>query len=232
MPTSFGVPGVFDWGNVQGLGTVTLALVPNGLGWKAMSMAQQNIITSAKKLHRKKEQDGYLTPLSYAGGYTWGSNSFIANMCIVFAYAYDFSRNRTYLNDVTESMDYLLGRNAMDKSYVSGYGERPLENPHHRFWAHQANSDYPTVPPGVLSGGPNSALQDDFARSVLDPVNTPAQKCYVDNIESWSTNEITINWNAPLAWVTAYIDEQYNYQHSHHKRFYCKRFTQWQRFYR
>lgn len=30
----------------------------------------------------------------------------------------------------------------------------------------------------------------------------------MDNIESWSTNEITINWNAPLAWVSAYLDEQ------------------------
>ncbi len=30
----------------------------------------------------------------------------------------------------------------------------------------------------------------------------------VDNIEAWSANEITINWNAPLAWVSAFLDEQ------------------------
>ena len=29
----------------------------------------------------------------------------------------------------------------------------------------------------------------------------------MDNIESWSTNEITINWNAPLAWMSAYLAE-------------------------
>ena len=34
------------------------------------------------------------------------------------------------------------------------------------------------------------------------------QKCFVDNIEAWSANEIAINWNAPLAWVAAYLDEQ------------------------
>ena len=35
-----------------------------------------------------------------------------------------------------------------------------------------------------------------------------AEKCFADNIESWATNEITINWNAPLAWVLFYLDEK------------------------
>jgi endoglucanase len=33
------------------------------------------------------------------------------------------------------------------------------------------------------------------------------QKCFIDNGEAWSANEVTINWNAPLAWVAAYLDE-------------------------
>ena len=33
-------------------------------------------------------------------------------------------------------------------------------------------------------------------------------RCFVDNIEAWSANEITINWNAPLAWVAAFLDEK------------------------
>ena len=42
---------------------------------------------------------------------------------------------------------------------------------------------------------------------VPDPVSGPLlagcapQFCYVDDIGSWSTNELTINCNAPLAWV-------------------------------
>jgi len=35
-----------------------------------------------------------------------------------------------------------------------------------------------------------------------------AQFCYIDDIESWSTNELTINWNAPLAWVSAFLAGQ------------------------
>jgi endoglucanase len=34
------------------------------------------------------------------------------------------------------------------------------------------------------------------------------EKCFADSIESYSTNEICINWNAPLAWVLAYLDEK------------------------
>ena len=104
-------------------------------------------------------------------------------------------------------MNYVLGRNPLDKSYVSGYGERPLQNPHHRFWAHQANATFPSPPPGVLSGGPNSGLQDPYVQAAGLAGCAP-QKCYVDNIEAWSANEEAINWNAPLAWVAAFLDEK------------------------
>ena len=104
-------------------------------------------------------------------------------------------------------MDYILGRNAIDQSYVTGYGERPLENPYHRFWCHQANPKYPPPPPGVLSGGPNSGFEDPYVQSAGLSGCAP-QKCFVDNVEAWSTNEVTINWNAPLFWVAAYLDEK------------------------
>ena len=32
-----------------------------------------------------------------------------------------------------------------------------------------------------------------------------AQFCYIDDIESWSTNELTINWNAPLSWMGSFL---------------------------
>ena len=35
----------------------------------------------------------------------------------------------------------------------------------------------------------------------------PPETCYVDNIESYSTNEVAINWNAALAWTAAFLDD-------------------------
>ena len=94
----------------------------------------------------------------------------------------------------------------MGQSYITGYGDRPLRHPHHRFWAHQANANFPAPPPGAVSGGPNSGLEDPYVQAAGLKGCAP-QKCFVDNIEAWSTNEITINWNSPLTWVAAWLDE-------------------------
>ena len=31
-----------------------------------------------------------------------------------------------------------------------------------------------------------------------------AKFCYIDDVGSWSTNEITVNWNASLSWVSSF----------------------------
>jgi endoglucanase len=154
-------------------------------------------------------EQGYRHPMRIGsdGGYPWGSNSFVINNAVIFGLAFVFTKQQKYLVGAVLSMDYILGRNAMGKSYVTGYGERPLQHPHHRFWASQATEKYPPPPPGALSGGPNSGLQDPYAKAA-GLAGCQPQKCFVDHIEAWSTNEITVNWNAPLTWVTAWLDEQ------------------------
>jgi endoglucanase len=106
-------------------------------------------------------------------------------------------------------MDYLLGNNPLDQSYVTGYGARPLEHPHHRFFAHQSRPDRPEPPPGLVSGGPNSGLQDPIARGAGLQGKAP-QRCFIDHIGAYSVNEVAINWNAPLAWVAAFLDDTAN----------------------
>lgn len=53
----------------------------------------------------------------------------------------------------------------------------------------------------MLVGGVNSGLEDSAAKAYC--ANSPAAKCYVDNWESYSTNEITIYWNSPLTCLLA-----------------------------
>ena len=36
-------------------------------------------------------------------------------------------------------------------------------------------------------------------------------KCYLDNVEAWSVNECTINWNSPLCWVASFLDDEAPY---------------------
>ena len=57
--------------------------------------------------------------------------------------------------------------------------------------------------PGMLVGGPNKNLEDPYAKAVL--TDCPPAKCYVDNIQSFSCNEITIYWNSPLIYVMSNV---------------------------
>ncbi|MBN2737241.1 MAG: glycoside hydrolase family 9 protein [Spirochaetales bacterium] len=198
----------FDWGTLNALGTISLALVPNNLPASEIAKAQTAITNAADKWLSYTQTQGYRFPFDSKGNYVWGSNSIIINLLLTMGLAHDFTQNQSYLEGMILGMDYILGRNAMDKSYVSGYGTRPLENPHHRFWAYQANPAYPKPPAGCLSGGPNSTADDPIASALLSS-STPVQKWYVDHIESYATNEITINWNAPLAWVGFYLDQHF-----------------------
>ena len=203
-----GIETPLTWGNVQSLGSISLAVVPNGLAAADVEAIKKNIVTTADAYLEIAKKQGYRVPFKPgAKGYPWGSNSFVLNNLIAIALANDITKDAKYLNGVAEGMDYVMGRNPLDQSYVSGYGERPLENPHHRFWAYQANNKFPKVPPGVVSGGPNSGLEDPYVQAAGLKGCAP-EKCFVDNIEAWSANEITINWNSPLAWVAAFLDEK------------------------
>jgi endoglucanase len=198
----------FNWGETDALGTLSLATVP-GVDAALQAAARKQITAAADEYLKIMAGQGYRTPLKPTpdGKYIWGSNSFVVNNLMVLALAADFTKQQKYLDGVATGMDYLLGRNPLGQSYVTGYGEKPLENPHHRFWAHQANARYPKAPPGVLSGGPNSNVDDPYSKAAGLKGCAP-QKCFVDHIEAYSVNEITINWNAPLAWITAWLDER------------------------
>jgi endoglucanase len=203
-----GLPTSMTWGDVAALGTISLAVVPNKLHPVAVGTCKAAIETAADAYLAIIEQQGYRVPFKPGKkGYPWGSNSFVLNNAIVMALAHDFTGEPKYLQGVAEAMNYILGRNPLDRSYVTGYGERPLEHPHHRFWAHQTNARFPSPPPGAVSGGPNSGLQDPYVQAAGLAGCAP-EKCFVDNIEAWSANEIAINWNTPLAWVAAYLDEK------------------------
>ncbi|HVY27305.1 MAG TPA: glycoside hydrolase family 9 protein [Polyangiaceae bacterium] len=197
-----------NWAETDALGTISLATAP-GVDAGLQANARKLLLGGADEYLKVEAGQGYRTPLkpTAENKYIWGSNSFVINNLIVLALAYDFSKQQKYLDGVVTGMGYLLGNNPLGQSYVTGYGQKPLSNPHHRFWAHQANAKYPSAPPGALSGGPNSSIDDPYARAAGLKGCAP-EKCFVDHIEAYSVNEITINWNAPLAWVSAWLDEQ------------------------
>ncbi len=203
-----GIMTPMTWQSVSGLGTISLAVVPNDLGAAEIQKARSEIIRHAEAYLAMTRRSGYRIPFQPdANGFPWGSNSFIVNNALAIALAYDFTKDPRYATGVLDAANYLLGQNAMGRCYVTGYGTNPVKNPHHRFWAHQELADFPEPPPGALVGGPNSLLSDPPSQDAkLD--GCKPMKCYIDHIKAWSLNEITINWNAPLVWFATFLDER------------------------
>ena len=208
--------GSFDWGHTAALGTFSLALNEDSIK-SDFDDVKENIIDASKHYIEMESEQGYGLPyaqstISYNDddkGYLWGSNSFVADNAIVCAYAYLLSDEDEHMDGAIGGMDYLLGRNAMDYSYVTGYGSHAIEYPHHRFWANLIDSSFPLAPNGVMCGGPNSGMQDPWVQgSGWKKGQIPPQKCYLDHIEAWSVNECTINWNASLAWLTGFVAQE------------------------
>ncbi|MFE3454750.1 glycoside hydrolase family 9 protein [Nonomuraea sp. NPDC059194] len=216
--------GNFSWRMTGGLADLALARVPTihvpPSGATKAGLVKQNprygtartrIVGAADRHLADLRKQGYANPdLPGGGKYFWGSTSATANRAMVIALAYELTKDPKYRDGALESLDYLLGRNALNQSYVTGYGERASKNQHHRFWAHQLKATLPNPAPGSLAGGPNSDL------STKDPATVaPAErilygcapaKCYVDDINSYATNEVAINWNSALAWMAAFAD--------------------------
>lgn len=100
-------------------------------------------------------------------------------------------------------LDYILGTNPTGYSFVTGVGDFCVNYPHHR----PAFADgVEECIPGLVSGGPNSRREDPYAREII-PDDTPPMKCFSDNMECYSLNEVTIYWNSPAVFLLAGLQE-------------------------
>jgi len=132
--------------------------------------------------------------------FVWGSNSAVLNQAMMLVAAYRIEPRPDYLNAAQSALDYVLGRNGPGMSFVTGFGAASPLHPHHR----PSEADGVAAPvPGWLVGGPNPGQQDKAGcRAGAYPSGLPALS-YLDDVCSYASNEVAINWNAPLVYVAA-----------------------------
>lgn len=130
------------------------------------------------------------------GEYVWGSNMAVANDGMLLTMASKVLGDDSYMDCAADQLNYLLGRNPVSYCYVTGYGSLSPEHPHHR-----PSEVIGKAVPGMLVGGANGNLQDPYAKAVL--ADMAPERCYVDNAQSYSCNEVTIYWNSPLVYLLA-----------------------------
>lgn len=187
------------WAEVQGLGWISLAHHRAGL----TAAADPGLIASrVGGLAARLAAAWQATPERLglqAGDYDWGSHSTALNRAMVLIQGYRLTGTRAHLDAAQALLDNVLGRNALALCGVTGFGTRSPRHPHHR----PSEADGVAEPvPGFLVGGPNAGRQDARHCPLPYPSTLPALS-YLDHSCSYASNEVAINWNAPLVYVSA-----------------------------
>lgn len=192
------------WGQVDGLGIMEwLVQETYGFSQDADIFGKRftnRLLSYCDEMLQETENTCYDSPYGHTPkDFAWGC---LAEMgCgkgLSFLFAYRMTSEEKYLKGALKCADYLLGRNATGYCYVTGFGQKPTMNPHHRI-SHSDGIEAPI--PGLLAGGPNPGRQDG-----LEYPSDIADECYLDDLNSYASNEIAINWNAGLFAFIGWLD--------------------------
>jgi len=191
----------FDWGNVKNLGMYTYLLCTRtGKVAAIYDDIRNDLLADANNLLTYRNNHGYARMLGTNGtNYYWGCNGSVARQAMLLQIANMVSPNQEYVNACLDILGYLFGRNMHRRSYVTGLGTNPPMYPHDR----RSGADGITNPwPGYLVGGSNGTNSGDPVLSAMQAGLPPAQY-WVDNQDSYASNEIAINWQGALIYALA-----------------------------
>ena len=183
------------WADVGGYGQFAiLSTDKSKIGEDFYKSVKDAFEENAGFIIRDISSDGY--KVSIGEQYPWGSNMVVANNSMFLIMANKINADSKNIDNALNNINYIFGTNPMSTSYVTGIGDVSPKGTHHR-----PSQFLKKSMKGMLVGGPDSALEDPYAKVVLR--DTPPAKCYVDDEKSYSCNEITIYWNSPLIFALA-----------------------------
>jgi endoglucanase len=190
-----------SWPDVRTLGLYTFAQYRSVIGNRVDTLAVKNkLVALANTLRSSMDASAYRVVMgAQSSDFVWGSNAIAANQGMALLCAYQLTGDSSYLRAAVANLDYLLGRNGTTYCFVTGYGSKSPMHIHHR--PSKADNIVPPVP-GLLAGGPNPNQQDSVKSY---PSSLPALS-YTDNDSSYASNEICINWNAPLVFLAVGLE--------------------------
>ena len=183
-PPSLGL----DWRDTQNLGWIALALQSRDLDLQVR--ARNTLKVVADEIVRLAHEDAYGLALRR---FIWGSNGEIANHALTLFVVNTWSPSSNYVDSAKKMLDFVFGKNPVDRCFVTGAAWSSPKFLHHRI-CHSDGIDEPI--PGLVAGGINADRQD-LHRFPHYPAPQPGFS-YTDERVSFASNETAINWNAPL----------------------------------
>ena len=136
--------------------------------------------------------------------YFWGSNEAALYAAVLCLFAAELTHRQPFRATAQRLIDYVLGCNTLDLSFVTGHGQRSVSRPYH--WTYRV---WGIVMPGWASGGANHLPDsvDPLLKAVIGR-GTPPARCFVDacgSDGSWGSNEGQTSENAALVLVTGLV---------------------------
>ncbi|MCY8216902.1 glycoside hydrolase family 9 protein [Bacillus haynesii] len=186
-PASWPYRWTLSWDDVTYGAQLLLARLTNDSRFTASVERNLDYWSTGYKSNGSTERITY-TPGGLAWLEQWGALRYASNAAfLAFAYSDwvdDTEKANRYRDFAVRQMQYMLGDNPQQRSFVVGYGKNPPKHPHHRT-AHGSWADQMNVPEnhrhtlyGALVGGPG---RDDS---------------YRDDITDYVSNEVAIDYNA------------------------------------
>ncbi len=165
--------------------------------------ARSALVSKANSLAEAAVQRPFRVALG-DGDYWWGSAERVLHRAALFLMADALQPSASLRRAAGDQLAWLLGNNAVQHSFVTGFGTHPVEHPWH--WTYR---DYGVVMPGWAVFGPNAVPDGaDPALRALQQQGTPAARCYLDLCTrdgSWASNEGEITEQAALIFVTGVL---------------------------
>jgi len=185
------------WGNVEAYGLIAYLLHTAGKKDDGVTKQMKEKLLSCCEIIMTLCKDN---PFGISLGeiYRWGSNMIVANNAMMLILGSRFAADgHAYIHAALEHFHYLLGRNPLSQSYITGFGSQAPQNPHHRPSVAKGSAV-----PGMVVGGPCMNVTRDPAINA-HCANAPPARRYVDHKDSFASNEIAIYWNSPVYFIMA-----------------------------
>ena len=161
-----------SWSNNLLLEAFTIATNPSVFAKADIDTAKALIFYLADGYMASLENNGFGIPMA-KGDFYWGSNGVAANKGMVLIHAYILTKDEKYLNAAIGIADYILGRNPLDLSYLTGFGVNKLCI---RIIARARPTPSKLLFPGWLPVAPIPALTTPALAESITPTASPQLK--------------------------------------------------------
>ena len=181
------------WGSVGLLGMWALAGADN-VPEDIAALVDEALRTASYRWRVAQTRSSWDVSISDDAQLAWGSNSVFATVGWHWLMWAAHSGEDRYVETAERQIHYLFGVNPLDQTYITGGYRNATAAPHFRPWS----SGRIALPAGLIAGGPNSTnlAGDPLTGSIAGEA---PMRMYVDDVESYATNEVAINWQS--AWA-------------------------------